>query len=92
MHYGSFYSVFEMKREQYDWTVCAGRLRGMLSAEEDQYLTEMAAAEETTLERQAKMREKAKALKERREAERRAFVEEKLEQQFRLDFKPKSLP
>ena len=47
------------------------------------YLEEMAANEETVLERQAKMREKARALKERREMERQDFVQEKLEQQWR---------
>ena len=55
----------------------------MLQNEELQYLSEMEAMEETTLERQAKMREKAKQLKERREAERQNIVQEKLEQQWR---------
>ena len=47
------------------------------------YLQEMAAKEETTIERQAKMREQAKQLKEKREAERLAYVQEKLDQQWR---------
>lgn len=47
------------------------------------YLQQMAAAEETTLERQAKIRERARQLKEKRESERQAVVQEKLEQQFR---------
>ena len=54
-----------------------------MSEEEEQYLREMADKEETVLERQAKMRERAKQLKEKRENERMAFVHEKLEQQFR---------
>ncbi len=44
---------------------------------------EMTTQEETVLERQAKMRERAKQLKERRESERMAFVQEKLEQQWK---------
>ena len=43
----------------------------------------MASSEETVLERQAKMREKARVLKERREMERQQVVEEKLAQQWR---------
>ena len=39
---------------------------------------------ETPLERQARMRERAKVLKEAREKERLALVEEKLEQKWRL--------
>uniref|UniRef100_A0A0B6ZEC7 Trichohyalin-plectin-homology domain-containing protein n=1 Tax=Arion vulgaris TaxID=1028688 RepID=A0A0B6ZEC7_9EUPU len=38
---------------------------------------------ETLLERQAKMRERAKFLKDKRESERLAFVQEKYDQQFR---------
>lgn len=59
------------------------RLRSLLETEEQQYLEEMDAKEETVLERQAKMREKAKALKEKRERERLNLVQEKLEQQWR---------
>ena len=61
------------------------RLRQLLAEEEQQYIVEMANKEETVLERQAKMRERAKQLKEKRESERLAFVEEKLEQQWRYD-------
>lgn len=43
----------------------------------------MAAKKETTLERQAKMRERAKQLKEKRESERQALAEMKLEQRWR---------
>lgn len=59
------------------------RLRNLLQQEEAEYLHEMASKEETVLERQAKMRDRARSLKEKREAERQAFVNEKLEQQFR---------
>ena len=60
------------------------RLRELLRQEEEMYIHEMEAKEETTLERQAKMREQAKQLKEKREAERLAFVQEKLDQQWRF--------
>ena len=46
-------------------------------------MTEIAAKQETPLERQAKMRERAKQLRERRESERLALVEDKLEQRWR---------
>lgn len=59
------------------------RLRAMLRAEEQRYLREMEAGEETVLERQAKMRERAKFLKDKREEERLQFVQEKYDQQFR---------
>jgi len=41
--------------------------------------------QETMLERQAKMRERAKFLKEKREAERLEYVEEKLDQRWRYE-------
>jgi len=59
------------------------RLRELLLAEEQQYIDEMEAKEETVIERQAKMRERAKFLKEKREQERLALVQEKLEQRWR---------
>lgn len=55
----------------------------MLRSEERRYLREMEAGEETVLERQAKMRERAKFLKDKREEERLNFVQEKYDQQFR---------
>lgn len=55
----------------------------MLQREEKQYTTEMASKEETVLERQARMRERAKTLKDRRETERLALVENKLDQRWR---------
>lgn len=59
------------------------RLREILRAEEEQYLVEMEDKQETMLERQAKMRTRAKFLKEKREKERLEFVEEKLDQRWR---------
>uniref|UniRef100_UPI003AAA810B cilia- and flagella-associated protein 53 n=1 Tax=Centroberyx gerrardi TaxID=166262 RepID=UPI003AAA810B len=59
------------------------RLRGMLEAEEQQLMREIEDKKETVLERQAKMRERAKTLKERRESERQQLVADKLEQLFR---------
>ncbi|MGH0139683.1 UNVERIFIED_CONTAM: hypothetical protein FKN15_036852 [Acipenser sinensis] len=60
------------------------RLRDLLDTEEKHYINEMESMEETTLERQAKMRERAKTLRERRESERHKLVVEKRDQQFRL--------
>ncbi|KAF7656012.1 hypothetical protein LDENG_00047460 [Lucifuga dentata] len=59
------------------------RLRIMLEAEEKQLLKEMDGKKETILEKQAKMRERVRTLKERRETERQQLVSDKLEQQFR---------
>ena len=61
-------------------------LREMLLEEEQGYIEEMESMQETTLERQAKMRERAKQLKEKRERERQEFVAEKLDQRWRQDF------
>ena len=46
----------------------------------------MEESEETVIERQAKMRERAKFLKDKRESERLSVVQEKYDQQFRLVF------
>lgn len=59
------------------------RLRDLFASEEQMYLTEMADKEETVLERQARMRERARSLREKREMERVAVAEEKLEQRWR---------
>lgn len=59
------------------------RLRDLLQREEKQYITELASKKETVLERQARMRERAKQLRDKREAERVALVENKLEQRWR---------
>ncbi|KAM6984857.1 cilia- and flagella-associated protein 53 [Aplochiton taeniatus] len=58
------------------------RLRVMLVAEEQELLSELESKKETVLERQAKMRERAKQLRERRECERQQVVQDKLEQLF----------
>lgn len=58
-------------------------LREMLLKEEHSYIEEIESMQETTLERQAKMRERAKYLKEKREQERQEFVTEKLDQRWR---------
>ncbi|OCU02689.1 cilia- and flagella-associated protein 53 isoform X2 [Xenopus laevis] len=59
------------------------RLSTLLEREEMAYIKEMEAMEETTLERQAKMRERVKSLREKREKERMDFIAEKRDQQFR---------
>lgn len=59
------------------------RLRALLEAEEQQYLQEIEAKKETSLQRQEKMKEYIRALRERREKERQQVVSDKLEQLFR---------
>ncbi|KAM5192864.1 cilia- and flagella-associated protein 53 [Mantella aurantiaca] len=59
------------------------RLKALLETEELKYIQEMESMEETTLERQAKMRERARSLRDKREKERLALVAEKRDQQFR---------
>lgn len=46
-------------------------------------MQEMASKQETVLERQARMRERAKSLKDKREMERLSLVEKKLDQRWR---------
>ena len=58
-------------------------MRELLKSEEEQYLQEISSKQETVLERQAKMRERARMLRERRESERMALVEKKLDQRWR---------
>ncbi|KPP57870.1 hypothetical protein Z043_124356, partial [Scleropages formosus] len=60
-----------------------GRLREMLEVEEKTLLMEMETEKETVLERQAKMRERSRFLRERREGERARLVADKLDQLFR---------
>ena len=55
----------------------------MLESEKAEYSSVTVKTHETDLERQSRMRERARQLREKREAERLAFVEEKYEQQFR---------
>ncbi|KAH9524685.1 hypothetical protein Btru_027525 [Bulinus truncatus] len=59
------------------------KLRDLLATEEANFFKEMDEKQETVLERQAKMRERAKFLKDKRESERLAFVQEKYDQQFK---------
>ena len=60
------------------------RLRKLLIDEDEAYQREIAEAQETTIERQAKMRERAKQLKEKRETSRLQVVHDKYEQRWRL--------
>ena len=60
------------------------RLRELLESDKCQFASEsVMTTHETELERQSRLRERARQLREKREAERLAFVEEKYEQQFR---------
>uniref|UniRef100_A0A3Q3JB84 Trichohyalin-plectin-homology domain-containing protein n=1 Tax=Monopterus albus TaxID=43700 RepID=A0A3Q3JB84_MONAL len=54
-------------------------LRVLLEAEEQQHLQELEDKKEAMVERQAKMREKAKALRGRRESEQQQLISDKLE-------------
>ncbi len=54
-----------------------------MAKEESQYITEMEESQETMLERQAKMRDRARFLKEKRESERLQLVSEKMDQRWR---------
>ena len=74
--------IFCMVFNEYDFGKFF-RLRDLLHSEEQQYIKDISGKEETLIERQAKMRERAKILKEQREAYRQEFVEEKLRQQWR---------
>ena len=60
------------------------RLRQLLSQEEEEYFNLLEQNEETPQQRQEAMKQKAKILKDKREAERLKLVQEKLDQQFRL--------
>jgi len=60
------------------------RLRELLDSDKCQYASESSATtHETALERQSRLRERARQLREKREQERLAYVEEKYKQQFR---------
>ncbi|XP_076444011.1 cilia- and flagella-associated protein 53-like [Babylonia areolata] len=59
------------------------RLRELLRQEDQDYITTMQEAEETTLERQAKMRARINSLRDRKERERLHFCQQKYDQQFR---------
>ena len=72
-----------LKKESFELEERREKLRALLDVEEEQYINEIAASQETTLERQAKMRARAKALREKREQERLAIVQEKLDIRWR---------
>ena len=55
----------------------------MLREEEESYVAEVAQQVETPIERQAKMRERARQLREKREVERLEIVQSKLDQRWR---------
>ena len=57
----------------------------MLAEEEEEFIAEMEAKQETIEERQQKMVERAKMLKEKRETERLQIVQDKLDQPGRWD-------
>ena len=60
------------------------RLRYLLEREGEQYEGEMASQRQpSAMERQTTMRDMVRQLRERREEERLAIVQQKLEQQFR---------
>ncbi|XP_072461220.1 cilia- and flagella-associated protein 53 isoform X1 [Notamacropus eugenii] len=59
------------------------RLRELLEAEENEYLTEIGKKENIAKIRQDEMREKTRVLREAREKERQEFVAKKRDQQFR---------
>ena len=59
------------------------RLRDLLQREEQALMEEVTSKQETPLERQARMRERVRSLREKRETERLALVEDKLEQRWR---------
>lgn len=76
--------VEDMKRsENVELEVRRDRLREKLRSEEDALIAEVEASKETTIERQAKMRQRVKELREVREKERIANVTARYEQQFR---------
>eukprot|EP00730_Choanoeca_flexa_P017843 TRINITY_DN8634_c0_g1_i1.p1 TRINITY_DN8634_c0_g1~~TRINITY_DN8634_c0_g1_i1.p1 ORF type:complete len:500 (+),score=140.25 TRINITY_DN8634_c0_g1_i1:146-1645(+) len=64
------------------------RLKALLAEEERLLLAEAAATVETTLDKQAKMRDRIKSLREKREAERQQIVEAKKQEQFRRNCDP----
>eukprot|EP00731_Ephydatia_muelleri_P034004 Em0044g24a len=71
-----------LKQQQLSVEERRDKLSELLKAEEEMYTGELSNMKETPLERQARMRERAKVLKEAREKERLALVEEKLEQKW----------
>jgi hypothetical protein len=72
-----------LQQREYSLQERRDKLRSLLQREEHQYMSEMARSQETVLERQARMRERAKSLRDKREAERLGLVEKKLDQRWR---------
>lgn len=64
------------------------KLKALLEAEEAQYLEEAVATVETPLEKMAKMRVRARELREKREAERQEFAAEMLEKAWQENCEP----
>lgn len=64
------------------------RLKALLQSEEEEYVIEACATVETPLERQAKMRDRARTLKDNRESRRKALAEEKLEEAWKSNCEP----
>jgi hypothetical protein len=60
------------------------RLKQILYDEERQYEKEIESSIETPLERASRLREKAKKIREEKEREKKQFVEEKLDEKWRL--------
>lgn len=77
-----------LKNEQFDLEARQEQLRQLLSQEEEEYFNLLEQNEETPLQRQEAMKQRAKILKDKREAERLKLVQEKLDQQFRLQCAP----
>ena len=73
-------SFFLKKKQKQKKNKC--RLQQLLATEQAQYDDEIAAQAETPLEKQARMRERLKQLKEDREGERARVADEKLQQHF----------
>jgi len=64
------------------------RLKALLESEDSEYIAQACATVETPLERQAKMRERARTLKDNRESRRKALAEEKLEDAWKANCEP----
>lgn len=75
---------FNLKLSDFEHDCCLCRLKQLLYSEEQQYERELENLAETPLERAAKLREKARNIKEEREREKQQFVTEMLDQKWRL--------
>lgn len=72
-----------LQQQQYSLEERRDKLRSLLQSEEAAFHCEITGQQETVLERQAKMRERARMLKEKRETERLEIAEQKLDQRWR---------